>query len=147
MPLHYTKLKTQDTEAKCFIPTTATSKTQVYLLDQPIKKNEKDETLNNLYKEKPNTIILGTGHSYWFIHISRDFLQRNNTKINEVFNEQLPYSFLWFMCQCCRILDCQKSKLYIELMNIENKLSTHLQTNLTTSSTTDCEEMFSNITL
>lgn len=140
------KLITQDIDTKCYISSIATAKTEVYLFDPPIKKNEKDETLNNSYKKKPNTIILGTGHNYWFIHMSKDFLLRNKTKINRVFNKRLPYSFLWFMCQCCRILDCQKSELYIELMNIENKFSTYLQKN-EKNNMTDCEDMFSNITL
>lgn len=152
-PLHYMQQINIDSETKTrnAKTCTATSKTKVHLIDQPINKNnnnenKQDKTLNNLNKEKPNTIFLGTGRNYWLIHVNKKFLNKSIAKINRVFNRQLPSSFLWFMYQCCQILDCQKSDLYRELMNIENEFSKFLQTKESTN-LTDCEEILSNITL
>jgi len=144
-PLHYKKQTYKDLDTKC--PKSYTSQIKVYLINKPIDKNEQNEILNNSYEEKPNTIFLGGLH-YWFIHMNKIFLKKTDiTKINTIFKQRLPYSFLWFMNLCCRILNCQLSEIYLELMNIEKKLSTFLQTVEETTSQKECEDMFSNITL
>lgn len=142
-PLHYTKQEDRNTVAK----PSYTSQTKMYLVNQKVYKNKQNETTNSSYEEKPNTIFLGTGSNYWHIHISKDFLKKAEiSKINEVFEKKLPYSFLWLMHQCRRVLDCRMPELYLELMDLEVNFSTFIQP-YETSKQTKCEEMFSNITL
>ncbi|XP_060842088.1 TATA box-binding protein-associated factor RNA polymerase I subunit B [Rhopalosiphum padi] len=144
-PLHYTKQKGRDSDTVGTLP--YASQINVYLINQDVFKNKQNETTNSSYEEKPNTIFLGTGSNYWFIYINKNFLNKANiSKINTVFKKKLPHSFLWFMHQCCRILDCHMSDLYLQLMDLETKLSTFIQSN-ETSNQTECEEMISNITL
>lgn len=117
------------------------------LVNQEVYENKQYETTNSLNEEKPNTIFLGTGSNYWHIHISKDILKKAEiSKINKVFEKKLPYSFLWLMHQCSRVLDCRMPELYLELMDLEINFSTFIQP-YETSEQTKCEEMFSNITL
>jgi len=119
----------------------------VYLVNQEFYENKQNETTNTSYEEKPNTIFLGTGSNYWYIHINKQFLRKANiSKQNNVFKKKLPYSFLWFMDQCCRVLNCHMSDLYKQLMDLENEFSTFIKPNKT-SSQAECEKMISNITL
>lgn len=121
----------------------------MFLTSQPTLVDEckQNKTKNNSYKEKSNQIFLGSGLHYWFIHINNKFLKRADIcSINDVFKKQLPYSFLWFMSQCCRILDCPPSKMYYELIQVENKLSLLLQEDKT-SDEAELEDSFSNLTL
>lgn len=142
-PLHYTKQKGKDTVARPLY----TSQTKVCLVNQEVYENKQYETTNSLNEEKPNTIFLGTGSNYWHIHISKDILKKAEiSKINKVFEKKLPYSFLWLMHQCSRVLDCRMPELYLELMDLEINFSTFIQP-YETSEQTKCEEMFSNITL
>ncbi|XP_050053252.1 TATA box-binding protein-associated factor RNA polymerase I subunit B isoform X3 [Aphis gossypii] len=144
-PLHYMKQKGRDPDTVGTLPYTA--QTNVYLVNQELYENKQNETTNTSYEEKPNTIFLGTGSNYWYIHINKHFLRKANiSKQNKVFKKKLPYSFLWFMDQCCRVLDCHTSDLYKQLMDLENEFFTLIQPNKT-SSQTECEEMISNITL
>lgn len=144
-PLHYIKQKGRDPDTVGTLPYTA--QTNVYLVNQELYENKQNETTNTSYEEKPNTIFLGTGSNYWYIHINKQFLRKANiSKQNKVFKKKLPYSFLWFMDQCCRVLDCHMSDLYKQLMDIENEFSTFIQPNKT-SSQTECKKMISNITL
>uniref|UniRef100_A0A2S2NPB4 Uncharacterized protein n=1 Tax=Schizaphis graminum TaxID=13262 RepID=A0A2S2NPB4_SCHGA len=144
-PLHYVKQKGRDSDTVGTLP--YASQINVYLINQEVYKNKQNETTNSSYEEKPNTIFLGTGSNYWFIYINKNFLKKANIyKINTVFKKKIPHSFLWFMHQCCRILDCHMSDLYLQLMDLETKFSTFIQPN-ETSNQTECEEMISNITL
>lgn len=138
----------KDPDTKC--PKSYTGKTKVYIINQPIPMNKQNETLNNSCEEKPNTIFLGTGVNYWSIHMSKTLLKTVDIdKVNTILKQKLPYSFLWFMKQCCRILDCPLSDMYLELMNLEKTFSTFLLTNEETkiSDQNICEDMLSNITL
>ncbi|XP_025191565.1 TATA box-binding protein-associated factor RNA polymerase I subunit B [Melanaphis sacchari] len=145
IPLHYTKQNDKDSDTIGTLP--YTSQVNVYLVNQEMYKNKQNETTNSSYEEKPNTIFLGTGSNYWYIHINRHFLRKSKlSKINTVLKKKLPYSFLWFMRQCCRVLNCNMSDLYLQLINLEKKFSTFMQPN-ETSNQTECEEMISNITL
>lgn len=122
----------------------------MYLTNKPISKNKQNESLNNSYEEKPNTIFLGTGVNYWSVHMNKTFLKTADIdKIDTFLKQKLPYSFLWFMKQCCRILDCPLSEMYLEVMNLEKAFSTFLLMNEKTekSNQTECEDMLSNITL
>lgn len=147
-PLHYTKQKGRDSDT--FSAKSYTSQTKVCLVNHKVytnRQNETIETTNCSYKEKPSTIFLGTGSNYWFIYINKIFLKKADiSKTATVFKKKLPYSFLWLLHQCCRVLDCHMSELYLELMDLENKFSTFLQPDKTTNQS-ECEEMFSNITL
>lgn len=119
----------------------------MFLVNEIVDKNIQIDTTNNSYEEKPNTIFLGTGSNYWCIHMNKYFLTKADiTKINTVFNKKLPCSFLWLMHQCCRVLDCNMSELYSELIDLENRIFKILQSNKTDNQT-ECEEMLSNITL
>lgn len=139
------KQKGKDPDTVGTLPSTA--QTNVYLVNQELYENKQNETTNTSYEEKPNTIFLGTGSNYWYIHINKQFLRKANiSKQNKVFKKKLPYSFLWFMDQCCRVLDCHMSDLYKQLIDLENEFSTFIQPNKT-SNQTECEEMISNITL
>jgi hypothetical protein len=116
----------------------------VFLTNHIPNKTQQTETLNTSYKEKPNTIYLGTGLYYWYIHLSTFFLLRADiVKIDMVLKKKLPHSFLWFMHQCCRILDCAPSHLYLELLRLEKKFSTFLQSNEMMSDSKD-EDFLSN---
>lgn len=122
----------------------------MYLINKPIRKNKQNETINNSYEEKPNTIFLGTGVNYWSIYINKTFLKTADIdKINIILQQKLPYSFLWFMKQCCRILDCPLSDMYLEVMNLEKAFSIFQLTNEKTekSDQNECEDLLSNITL
>lgn len=144
-PLHYTKQKSRD-------PVTVqtpsyTSQSKVYLVNQESYINQKNENTNSSYEEEPNTIYLGTGSNYWHIYINKEFLKKTEiSKINKLFEKKLPYSFVWLMQQCCRVLDCRMPELYLELMDLEIKFSKFIQPN-NTSKQTKCEEMFSNMAL
>lgn len=146
IPLHYMKQKNKDRDTEG--PKSYTDKTKVYLINKPINKNKQNETLKNSYEEeKPNTIFLGIGLNYWFIHVTPIFLKKTDiTKINTILKQKLPYSFLWFMNLCCKILHCPLSEMYLELINIEKELLTFLKTDEMTSQK-ECEDMFSSITL
>ncbi|XP_015374841.1 PREDICTED: TATA box-binding protein-associated factor RNA polymerase I subunit B [Diuraphis noxia] len=144
-PLHYEKEKGKDPETA--LTPLYTSQSKVYLVNQEVYKKKQNETTNSPYEEKPNTIFLGTGSNYWHIHINKTFLkQAEISKINNVFKTKLPYSFLWLMNQCSRILDCRMPELYLELMNLEIKFFKLIQP-YEKSNETKCETMFSNITL
>jgi len=136
----------KDPDTKC--PESHTDKTKVYLINKPRNKNEQNETLKNSHKEeKPNTIFLGIGLNYWFIHMNKYFFKKTEiTKLNTILKQKLPYSFLWFINLCCMIVHCPLSQIYLELMNIETDLTTFLKTDETTSQK-ECEDMFSNISL
>lgn len=144
-PLHYDKQKGRDPET---VRTPLyTSKSKVYLVNQEVYKKRQNETTNCPYEEKPNTIFLGTGSNYWHIHINKIFLKKAEiSKINNVFEKKLPYSFLWLLHQCSRILDCRMPDLYLELMNLEIKLFKLIQP-YEKSNETKCGTMFSKITL
>jgi len=147
-PYHYVKQSEKDSDTKC--SKSYTAKSTVYLINKQksVINNEQKKIINDSYEENPNTIYLGTGFNYWSKHISKHFLKRADiTKINTVLKTQLPYSFLWFMKQCCTLLDCSLSEIYVELINIEKQFSTLLQTCEVTHDETGCEEMFSNISL
>lgn len=124
--------------------------TKVHIIDKPINKKKQNKTFStNVSEEKPNTIFLGGGFNYWCIHLDKRYIQRVDiSKLRTLLKQQLPYSFYWFMQQCCRILDCQLSDIYLELMYIEKEFSKFFEENYDTSNQmTECEDMFSNITL
>lgn len=131
-PLHYVKEKTK--KDKCFI------KTKVYLSNQskPIIKDTLNETVNNLCEEeKSSTIFLGTGLNYWCIDLCETFLKESGaSKTNSILKNRLPHSFRWFMNQCCTFLSCSQSDLYCELMVLEKKMMSFLQTDVTVSKDT-----------
>lgn len=121
------------------IPLPNNTQVGVFLTEQSTNKTEQTETSNTTsYKEKPSIIYLGTGHYYWNISLDTKFLQRADiVKLNMVLKKKLPHSFLWFMHQCCRILDCAPSHLYLELLKLEKKFSTFLQSNEMSSDSGD----------
>lgn len=149
IPLHYTHQETSyfdtcDTNKKKYNK----SFIKVHLIEEPINKKEQNKTFYiNLNEERPNTIFLG-GLNYWCIHLNKRFVQRADiSKLRTVLKQQLPYSFFWFMEQCYRILDCQLSDLYLELMHIEEVFSLFLKKYKSNDQMTECEDMLSNITI
>lgn len=131
-PLHYMKQQNKNKKvtknAKLYIKQT---KIMISDDDKPINKKEHNDILNDSYEdEKPNTIFLGTGLNYWFIHMDDLLLNKTEdiTKINSILKQKLPHSFLWFMNLCCRILNCTLSVIYVELKRLEKKFSRFLKT-------------------
>lgn len=127
-----------------------TTETRVYITNRltSINKNILTETCDISHEEeKPNTVFLGMGKNYWSIHFPYFFLKRSDsTTINRVLKNQLPYSFVWFMTQCCRLLNCSLSEIYWELIVVE-KMFLSLQHTKENSNETELEDSFSNITL
>lgn len=126
------------------------TKTKVYLTNRltTINKNILTGTCGISHEEeKPNTVFLGMGKNYWFIHFPYYFLKRSDsTTINTVLKNQLPYSFLWLMTQCCRLLNCSLSEVYWELISVE-KMFLSFQHTKEKSKETELEDSFSNISL
>lgn len=128
VPLHYEKQAKQNYNKSLLFH----RPTRVHLLNEPtpVNKHKHNETSDNTRKEKPCTIFLGTGVNYWCIHINKRFLTNTgNAKVETVFKKLFPISFLWFMRQCCRMLDCQLKKVYCELIHVEEDLLSLLKEN------------------
>lgn len=107
-----------------------------------------NETPNESYKQIPNTIFLGTGKHYWHLYLRKRYLNRTSINIvNKYLKKQFPFSFQWFMSQCCNIVKCQPLRMYLDLMDLEIKLSKLVTDENICDQTTEYDDMFSNLTL
>lgn len=133
--MHYVKQgKTFDRDFK-HVENTERRNVKVFLC-KSVAKNKREKSPEISHEENSNTIILGTGTNYWCIHFNKKvLLKAPMAKVNAVFKKQLPNSFLWFMNQCIRILDCRLAELYSELIDLEIRSST-----LLASCETDCSQ-------
>lgn len=124
-PSHYIKRKKDKNDLSgpyCGKNILATKNVNVQLIDWPIERahTKTIETFDYFFNEKKHSIYLGTGTNYWSIHYKIKFLKSTSMiKVNKVFDEQLPSSFLWFMRQCCRIVDCTSTQIYMDLIRVE----------------------------
>ncbi|XP_050428220.1 TATA box-binding protein-associated factor RNA polymerase I subunit B isoform X2 [Adelges cooleyi] len=122
-PSHYVqekKDKHDTTGPHCGKHILSTAIINVNLVNYTLVDNKIPENVHTAVKEKPNTIFLGKGYNYWSLHFKMKFLKDTSmAKVNKVFDEQLPDSFVWFMKQCRRVIDCKLTELYMELIRVE----------------------------
>lgn len=65
--------------------------------------------------------LFNTGSQYWFCHISLTKHSSTNEEFESLAMRTFPFSFLWLLNECSRIISVHSKKLYSYLVIIEKE--------------------------
>lgn len=99
--------------------------------------DEEDDVDNDLSGEPPveeetafgesPLELFNTGSQYWFCHISLTKHSSTNEEFESLAMRTFPFSFLWLLNECSRIISVHSKKLYSYLVIIEKEHKNILQ--------------------